>query len=271
MQRNWMAMTFLGIVIVLFGAYALVQRNNTDAQKKTEAETAPLLSGMTATNGSESDGSIWSDLFEGGLEDDNDNMTRMVARATFEQMKALDQQGKSPFAEENANTAEAKAAVERSVSESANSLFVGVTVSSGEVRSVANNTKDAKRRYLKDLEAVLARYPAKEEYKNVSGGLQGLVEQSCGGQQIDIAKAIAENYDNIAKGVVTIQVPSQWVGFHKQMIVYYRQGNVIFDAIADCQTDPLRGFSAAQALSQFVSESTILQKSLQKMYTEVGL
>lgn len=266
-----MAMTFLGIVIVLFGAYGLVQRGNTDTQKKPEVERAPLLSDMTATNGVGDDGSVWSDLFGGGLEDDGDNMTRMVARATFEQMKALDQQGKSPFVEENTNTAEAKAAVERSVSESASSLFVGVEVRSGEVRSVANNTKDAKQRYLKDLEAVLARYPAKEEYRNVSGGLQGLVEQACGGQQIDIAKAIAENYDNIARGMVATQVPSQWIGFHKQMIVYYRQGNVIFDAVADCQTDPLRGFSAAQALSQFVSESAILQKSLQKMYTEVGL
>ena len=212
-----------------------------------------------------------ADLLSEGKGDDGANMTKVIARATFEQMKTLDQQGKSPFDEKNSDTAEVRNAVERSVAESTNAVFEGIVVKNSDLKTIMNNTRDAKRRYLKDLEAMLARHPVKESYKNIPGGLEGLIEQSCAGQQTNISKELSDDYTAIARDMMKIQTPSQWVVFHKQGITHYLQGSVIFSGIAGCAADPLKGYSVAQSLSEFGQNSSLLQKLLQKMYTEVGL
>lgn len=266
-----MAAMFIGIVVMLVGSYMIATRNTGDQEGVAKKKNIPSLDGSSASGAQGDELGVLSDILGGTSEDAEGNVTKMIARATFEQMKALDQQGKSPFDEANTDSIEVRNAVERSIDESMSGLFDSAFVGSKEIRIISNNTRDAKRRYLSDLEAALARHPAGESLKNIPGGVQGLVEQACAGENAGIAKEAAENYTATAKDVITIQVPSQWVEFHTSMIVHYRKGDIIFGSFANCVADPIKGFTAAQELSKFIANSSVLQKSLQKMYTEAGL
>ncbi|HBI25304.1 TPA: hypothetical protein DDX30_00775 [Candidatus Wolfebacteria bacterium] len=267
-----MAIIFAAIAIVLFGSYAVVNRGE-DSQQQVNEKSQPSLDGSSASGFLEDIGvsTDWLAAVTSEKEGDKNNVTESVALATFEQMKQLDQEGKNPFDEDTANSFAVQSSITRSVDTSTESLFATISVTDKDLKIIANNTQDAKKRYLSDLEAALARHPAKKSYENVEGGVQGLIERACAGKESGVGREMATTYTETADDVIRIQVPSQWAEFHRQIITHYRKGNIIFNSIANCYNDPLKGLLATQVLPDFIKNSDTLQKSLVKMYAEVGL
>lgn len=271
-----MAAIFLGASVLLLGAYTFANRGG-DAAKTVEKEKQNLFSADGAATVDQSGNQTgWGDLLSGtttsGSPEDNSNVTKNIARVAFNQMKSLDQQGKSPFDDSTVNTAEVQSAIENSVDGSIDSFYgSAVLVSDRELKISANNTKAAKIAYLKSIEGILARHQIKDEYKNVPGGLQTQIETACTNGDPGINKDIASVYAATAKDFIMTRVPLSWTDFHKQAIEHYRKGNLIFSAVSNCIDDPVKGLGAAQKLSTFGMDAATLQNLLKKMYTEVGL
>lgn len=271
-----MAVIFLGASVVLLGTYALTNRNGNETQTDvTKKDNLFSATGSAVTDQGSAITDGWDALYSGDATkespQDQNNVTKNVAKAAFYQMKALDQQGKSPFDAANTNTPEVQAALESSLDGSVDSFFGNLMVSDRDIKISANNTRTAKVAYLKSVEAIIARHPMKDEYKNVTGGLQGVVEVACKDGDSGINKGIADIYAATAKEFIATRVPSGWVIFHKQVIEHYKKGDLIFEAISNCVNDPLKGIAAAQKLSIFGMDSMTLQNLLKKMYNEVGL
>lgn len=274
-QRRMMTAIFLGASILLLSTYVLANRSG-DIPEVVEKNNE----GQFFTDGSAimdqiaSTGEEWMLAMGSGAQDaseDLNNTTKNVAKAAFYQMKALDQQGKSPFDKENTNTPEVQTAIESSLNGSVDSFFGNLLIGDRDIKISANNTTEAKKKYLRSFETVLARYPATADLGSVDGGLQGLVQQACAGDDDGVSGRVANLYDAIAKDVMAVTAPSSWVDFHKQAIEHYKKGGIIFSAIANCNADPLRGVVAAQKIPKFGMDALTLQNLLKKMYTEVRL
>lgn len=270
-----MAVIFLGVSMMLLSVYVLVNRNGNEPQTGgTKKENLFSMAGPAIEGQNTDMNEGWDALYSGAIKEspeDRNNVTKNVAKAAFYQMKALDQQGKSPFDESNTNTPEVQAAIESSLDGSVDSFFGNLMISDRDIKISANNTRAAKVAYLKSIEGILARHPMSGEYKNIPGGLQGIIEESCGNGDSGINKGIADIYAATEKEFIATRVPSAWVNFHKEVIEHYKKGNMIFMAISDCLNDPLKGIAAAQKISIFGMDGATLQNLLKKMYTEVGL
>lgn len=276
MELRKMAAIFLGASVVLLGAYALANRGGNEPQASETKNENLFSAGGSATVGQDAGTNQgWGDFLSGNAAkespEDKNNVTKNIAKAAFEQMKALDQQGKSPFDQANTNTPEVQAAIESSLDGSVDSFYGNVAVSEGDIKISANNTQAAKRDYLKMIEGILARHTVNDQYENISGGVQGLVETTCTDGDSGAAKNIAGIYDATAKDFIAARVPSTWASFHMQAIEHYKKGAIIFNAVSNCINDPIKGIAAAQKLPTFGMDALTLQNLLKKMYNEVGL
>lgn len=271
-----MAAIFLGASMLLLGVYAFVNRGDSGGQTAETKKQNLFSADGSATVDQNGDASGWGDLLSGTVAqespEDKGNVTKNIARVAFDQMRSLDQQGKSPFDDSTVNTAEVQASIENSVDGSIDSFYGNAAiVSDRELKILTNNTKVAKTTYLKSIESILARHQISDKYKNFPGGLQGQIETACTSGDQGISKEAASVYAAMGKDFIATRVPLSWTNFHKQAIEHYRKGNLIFSAISNCINDPLKGVGAAQKLSTFGMEAATLQNLLKKMYTEVGL
>lgn len=267
MQRNLMATIFLGGAIVLFGAYALVNQNEVGKQGSANGSNTPLLDGSSATMPSEGEGanSTWSNLL--GTSDDKNNITKNMASVVFEQMKTLDQKGKNPFGDEAGSDLAAQKAIQDTIKNK--TLLPDMVISMKDIKQTVNNSKTAKLAYVKQMEDIAVKYPAKKEYRAVLSGIQDDVNRACTSGDTGINKEMSDRYRMLAEAYAAVTVPTEWAEMHRTVVQHFKGGQVIFGAIANCLDDPMKAYAVVQLFPQFATDAGAMKETFEKMYSAV--
>ncbi len=260
---------FLIVVIGLAGVYVVINRNNPALQQNNQSDQQSL-DGSSASDQS-SDGNGVGDSNTASIynsPNDPNNATQQVARVAFEQMKALDQSGRNPFDGSTGNDAAVNQTIEDTIKDKsffADSYYVDIT----KIKTTKDNSRDAKLRYVKQIEHIGATYPAKSEYQNVIMRIQDDINQACNSGDPGINREIADYYKQLADVYLNVVVPTDWAKLHRTVVQHFKQGGLLFEAIANCPNDPLKTIAATKTLPQFALDAKTMKDTFEKMYNEI--
>jgi len=205
--------------------------------------------------------------------EDANNLTRLVAKAMFGKMRGLDEAGKNPFTEQgfNLNDEENQKLIQE--------IMAGIEESSGlfnpqaenkDLKISSDNSKEAKINYLNASGRIWQKHFSNPAFPRSDEQMVRDFDLNCLGGGKTVNSEVAGAYRNIAADYLNLNIPSDWLVIHKETIVYVKKGHLIFEAIAGCAADPIKGYLAGKALPEFATETKIIQKKLKEKVTEVG-
>lgn len=203
------------------------------------------------------------------------NLTELAAQAIFNRMKNLDEAGQNPFEGQsfNPDDPQSQKLIEETLSgiQSSNP-FIPKLIKNEDIKILNDNSQKMKSEYLNAIESISQNRLNKYEYRRTAEQVMEDLNNDCFSPQTDSVNfKLAASYSAVAEDYLGIYVPSDWVELHKQIINYFKKGSLIYSAIGKCYEDPISESLAVQELSQFLSESQIIQDLLVKKTAEAGL
>jgi hypothetical protein len=126
-------------------------------------------------------------------------------------------------------------------------------------------SKEAKTRYLKALEEIKQKNFGDFNKNN----LQIIVDVY---QKIDSSSAnrLANIYKNLAAEYLKTSVPADWVDIHKMLIIYVKNAEIIYRAMANYPVDPIKGYLALETIDSLVSGAGEIQNVLTEKLKEIS-
>jgi len=201
------------------------------------------------------------------------NFTDLVAQSMFGKVKEIGQAGGDPFSGDifDPNSAANKNLLVQTISQlqGENTIF-GQTVKDSDLKISPNNSKEAKVEYLKGIEKISNNHSGDTKYSSIEQAKQA-INNDCfvGGSSSN--KEIADNYKNTLNEYLGLTVPSTWLDFHKKIVSYFKNANMVFSYLSNCSSDPIGASLAAEFFPQLVEESESIQNLLAAKYKEAGL
>jgi hypothetical protein len=203
------------------------------------------------------------------------NLTELVAKTMFGQMKILDQRGKNPFQGQgfDPNDPQSQQLIQEALASIQDpAAFFNPSVEDKDLKISTDNSRETKAQYLKIIGDISQKHLGNSEYQRSAEQIIQETEQDCLSYRSDsINLQLNASYKNAAQDYLGINVPSEWTNIHKQMIAYFKKGSLIYGILGNCSEDPIKGYLAAQELPQFISEAQIIQDKLNKEVAEVNL
>lgn len=85
-------------------------------------------------------------------------------------------------------------------------------------------------------------------------------------QKVDVSSAarLTEIYKKLAADFSELPVPADWVSIHKEIIINYKNSGVVYSAMANYPTDPIKGYLALEAVDKVANKAVALQSELVK-------
>lgn len=189
----------------------------------------------------------------------NYNITQSLAESVFNNINSSDIAGKiknsiSPSADSlpnlNMNDVLAKAQADLR-------LFSMDDIEDSQLKISADNSKEAKQKYLEDIAVVL-----KKDAGNFNKNYLQIIVDTYQKTNSSSAKQAADIYERLATDFTNISTPSDWRDVQKATVVYYKNSEVVYRAMADYQSDPIRGYAALEIVEQVVDEGLAVQQLL---------
>ncbi len=192
------------------------------------------------------------------------NFTETVARSIFSGMRRLDQENKSPFDyfdPSNPSGKNSKKAVESAISSLENPLsFLEVSINDGELNISADNSKEAKIRYLETIKKIIAEN-ADEFYLNPLIALEKITLSN----DISGVNHLEEIYSRLSSDFSNVSTPSDFAELHKKYILFSKKTSAVYQNIAGFYDDPIKSYLAAQVLPEMIkTEAEIKKEYIQK-------
>ncbi len=138
------------------------------------------------------------------------------------------------------------------------------TISDSEIKITSDTSKTAKEKYLKEIGETI-----KKDFSNYNViYLQVIIDTY---QKLDSSSATksAEVYGNLAKDFMGITVPADWVDVHKEIIMYYKNSEIVYKAMANYQTDPIKGYLTLDMIDSLVKQAPEIQDKLAEKAKEI--
>lgn len=90
-------------------------------------------------------------------------------------------------------------------------------------------------------------------------------------QKLDVssAKKISGIYKNLADDYLNIAAPKDWIDFHKAIIIYFKNSETVYSAMANYLNDPLKGYLALEVIENVINEGQQAQNILDKHLKEI--
>ncbi|MBI4993850.1 hypothetical protein HZC33_02765 [Candidatus Wolfebacteria bacterium] len=134
-----------------------------------------------------------------------------------------------------------------------------------EIKISFDNSKEAKIKYLDSLSE-----SAKKDYGDFKKDPLEITIDVVKDLNPLSAKEAAEIYKNTAKDFLNIEAPSTWKNFHKDLVIYFKNGAVIYEAMAQYHKDPLKGYAAIEKAQDVLVQKGIgINSDWQEKYNEV--
>ena len=85
------------------------------------------------------------------------------------------------------------------------------------------------------------------------------------------AKNLAQVYNCAYNELENRTVPLNWVDLHKNLLNYYQNAKIIYEALSNFQEDPLKAWLASNAISELIETANKIQDILEIKAKSIGL
>lgn len=197
--------------------------------------------------------------------DEKNNLTKALGQNLFEQIQTdnlIDKERKNLPADINSISEKLANSV---ISESLSDFKLVSIIYDSEIKISNDISKEAKSQYLKTLGEINQKDFA-DFNKNY---LQIIVDVY---QKIDSSSAnrLANIYKNLAADYLITSVPADWVDAHKILIIYAKNAEIVYRAMANYPVDPIKGYLALETVDSLVSGAGEIQNMFKEKLKEIG-
>lgn len=246
----------------LIGSYFIVKNSAPAINVKKEGELVEkMISEATAKNPIQ-----W--IGENDLSGNDNNFTQSLAEGIFEQIKSdnFNPDNKDTFDGNSINLTSGKtiSMAELLQKKMGELNFVSISdLKDAELKISRDNSKEAKSQYLKSIIEI--------SQKHFSGFdktyLEVIIDVY---QKLDVSSAIqiAKIYKNITNDYLNLNVPSDWLDFHKTIIVHFKNSETIYQAMANYLTDSIKGYLAWETVESVVDNAVKIQEMISQKIKE---
>ncbi len=130
-------------------------------------------------------------------------------------------------------------------------------IKDNQLKISSDNSASAKRKYLSDITATLT-----NDLSNFNKNYLQIIVDTYQKLDSSSAEKAADIYGKLARDFMNTNVPSDWQDVHKATIVYYKNSEVVYRAMADYQNDPIKGYAALEIIEQVADEGLAVQQQL---------
>ena len=174
---------------------------------------------------------------------ENINLTEFVAKSSFTQMKNLDQSGQDPF-EIDPNDPANKEFIEKAIASISDpSVLFNPTIDDKDLKISQDNSKEAKTRYFDAIGKVMLEN-INSDYRNPMIVMQNFANN----YDVSGIKRIIDAYSKMLNGVISTEVPSDYLEIHKRYIVFLKRAKMVYSVIANYDKDPVKATLSAKLI-----------------------
>ena len=141
-----------------------------------------------------------------------------------------------------------------------------ITINDSDLKISQDNSKEAKTEYLKSILSITQ--------KNFSGFDKVYLEimaENYGEGNPESAGHLAVIYKNMADDYLNLTVPSEWIDLHKDIIIYFKKAEKVYQAMAGYSQDFIKGYLALELIDGLVSRAEQIQEAIGAKAIEVNL
>lgn len=205
--------------------------------------------------------------------DEKNNLTESLSKNVFEEIKKQTETNPDFFSSlPDVNTISQKI-LEDSLRN--NSFDLDQPINEADLKISQDNSREAKIRYLKEIEQITQnRFNNSKYIKFITTPAQitEAFESDCFGDGTSpLNSELTVLYKNLANDYLILNVPSDWLDFHKQSISHFQKANLVYLALANCSKDMIKAYLAVQEISPLIEKAQEIQNSLIQKYKEIGL
>lgn len=84
------------------------------------------------------------------------------------------------------------------------------------------------------------------------------------------AKQLADIYKNISNDLTAVSVPSDFIDLHKEQIIYFKNSEIVYRAMANYEQDPIKGYMAMEMIDQMIKNAADIQTDINKKVKELN-
>lgn len=197
--------------------------------------------------------------------DEKNNLTRALGQALFEEIQSTNLSNQ----EENNLSADPDLMSGKLVSNifknSQLELNFVSAINDSDLKISQDISKEAKTKYLEAIAEINKRnFAGFDKYY-----LEIIVDVF---QKLDSSSVIqlADIYKNLASNYLNLSVPLDWVDIHKTLIIYVKNAEIVYRAMANYPVDPIKGYLALETVDSLVSNAGEIQNILTEKLKEIG-
>ena len=200
------------------------------------------------------------------------NATDFFAESLFEKLKSSDQVGKDPFISPDPSDLKNQNFI-KGVANQLNkeTLSFDQTVSDSDLKISADNSKEAKAVYFQAVAEITKNRFNDSKYIRSADQIISDIENDCKGSGPSMNQEVANLYGDLVDDYLNLSTPSDYLSLHKSIIIHFKKSDAVYSALANCFNDPIKGYAAAQELSNLADNTQNIQNVLAKKYKENGL
>lgn len=130
-------------------------------------------------------------------------------------------------------------------------------ISDSEIRISKDTSAETKKKYLEAMAEIV-----KKDFGDFNKNYFQVVIDVY--QKIDVSSAarLAEIYKKLAANFSELSVPADWAALHKEIIVNYKNSAVVYSAMANYPSDPIKGYLALEAIGGVTDKAVAIQAEL---------
>jgi len=200
------------------------------------------------------------------------NATDFFAKSLFEKLKSSDQAGKDPFASVDSSDLNNQKFINGVVADlGKDALSFDQTVNNSDLKISPDNSKENKIKYLQTIAEITKNRFNDPKYIRSADQIISDIENDCKGSGSSMNQEVANLYRDLVNDYLNLTTPLDYLSLHKNIIIHFKKSEAIYESLANCLNDPIKGYVAAQELINLADNTQNIQDILVKKYKEVGL
>ena len=197
------------------------------------------------------------------------NLTELVAGSLFGRIQQLDQSGENPFQSQgfDPNDPQNQQFIREAVAGINDpAAFFGSSVEDKDLKISNDNSKEAKLEYFRGIISIHDKWFSNPEFERSVDDLIKDINGDCLGSVSDTDKDLAIAYPQITDGLLSLSVPSDLLDYHREMLSASKTNSLIYQALVNCSSDPIKGYMAVQVLpNQFTQALKVMELLAKKI------
>lgn len=199
------------------------------------------------------------------------NFTEFAAKSFFNQMKILDQQGKNPFDDFNPDDPEGRKFIENSIASIQNpSQIFNILINDNDLKISDDNSKEAVIQYLKEIEQINNNQLGNIKNLDADQMIRDLQNDCFANNPSSSNRKLAALYKNLADDYLNLMAPRDLLAFHTASINHFKKSNLIYSALADCFSDPIKSGLVIDELQGLLEKEKEIQNMLNQIWEEIN-